>query len=299
MGAKINKSGILILISLISSFFIVLPSCTETTGAKSGKKDIFSMDNLVAWCVVPFDAKKRGPEERAKMLDGLGFKRMAWDWRMEHLETLPDEIEALRKYDIELTGVWISLGSDSRNELLPSNHQIFDAIADAGVTTTYWVAVGDDFFTGTSDEERISEGARAIGMVHERARETDSRVALYNHMGWSGEPENQVRIIEKYGSDDVGIVYNFHHAHHRVDDFKQLLDIMMPYLYTVNLNGMRIDGTKIMDIGSGDLESSMIKTLLESDFEGTVGILDHVGSEDAEVVLRRNLEGLEKILNDI
>ena len=299
MEAKINKSGILILIYLISSFFIVLPSCTETIGAKSGKKDIFSRENLVAWCIVPFDAMNRGPEERAKMLDELGFKKMAWDWRMEHLETLPDEIEVLRKHDIELTGVWISIGSDSRDELIPSNHQIFDAIADAGVKTTYWVAVGDDFFAGSSDEERISEGARAIGMVYERAQETASRVALYNHMGWFGEPENQVRIIEKFGRDDVGIVYNFHHAHHRVDDFKQLLDLMMPHLFTVNLNGMKIGGPKIMDVGSGDHEALMIKTLLESDFEGTVGILDHVGDEDAEKVLRRNLEGLEKILNEI
>ena len=54
-----------------------------------------------------------------------------------------------------------------------------------------------------------------------------------------------------------------------------------------------------MDVGSGDREALMIKTLLESDFEGTVGILDHAGDEDAEKVLRRNLEGLEKILNEI
>ena len=28
--------------------------------------------NLVAWCIVPFDTKKRGPEERAEMLERLG-----------------------------------------------------------------------------------------------------------------------------------------------------------------------------------------------------------------------------------
>ncbi|MFM8434591.1 MAG: sugar phosphate isomerase/epimerase, partial [Planctomycetia bacterium] len=35
---------------------------------------LFRRDNLVAWCIVPFDAKKRGPEERAAMLEKLGFK---------------------------------------------------------------------------------------------------------------------------------------------------------------------------------------------------------------------------------
>ncbi len=34
-------------------------------------KDIFAHDNRVAWCIVPFDAKKRGPEERAAMLANL------------------------------------------------------------------------------------------------------------------------------------------------------------------------------------------------------------------------------------
>ena len=36
---------------------------------------------LVPWCIVPFDASKRNPEERAKMLVRLGLKRSAYDWR--------------------------------------------------------------------------------------------------------------------------------------------------------------------------------------------------------------------------
>ena len=37
---------------------------------------LFERDNLAAWCIVPFDAKKRGPEERAAMLERLGFKHV-------------------------------------------------------------------------------------------------------------------------------------------------------------------------------------------------------------------------------
>ena len=54
-------------------------------------------DNLVAWCIVPFDAKKRGPEERAAMLERLGFKHFAYDWRAEHIPTFDAEIEALEE----------------------------------------------------------------------------------------------------------------------------------------------------------------------------------------------------------
>ncbi len=40
---------------------------------------IFARDNLVAWCIVPFDGKKRGPAERAKMIADLGLHRVAYD----------------------------------------------------------------------------------------------------------------------------------------------------------------------------------------------------------------------------
>ena len=33
---------------------------------------IFQRDQLVAWCIVPFDGKKRGPVERAEMLARIG-----------------------------------------------------------------------------------------------------------------------------------------------------------------------------------------------------------------------------------
>ena len=42
---------------------------------------------------MPFDSKKRGPEERAAMLERLGFKRFAYDWRTEHIPTFDAEIE--------------------------------------------------------------------------------------------------------------------------------------------------------------------------------------------------------------
>src|SRR5689334_19825160 len=67
---------------------------------------LFDRSNLVAWCIVPFDAKKRGPEERAEMLDRLELRRFAYDWRAEHLPQLEAELAALKKHGIELTAVW-------------------------------------------------------------------------------------------------------------------------------------------------------------------------------------------------
>src|SRR5439155_11909566 len=46
----------------------------EARGSATRGYDLLARSNLVAWCIVPFDARKRGPEDRAAMLEKLGFK---------------------------------------------------------------------------------------------------------------------------------------------------------------------------------------------------------------------------------
>src|SRR5207249_9986872 len=70
--------------------------------AAAAAKGLFSRDNLVAWCIVPFDRKKRAPEDRAAMLERLGFRHFAYDWRAEHIPTFDAEIAALRRHGIAL-----------------------------------------------------------------------------------------------------------------------------------------------------------------------------------------------------
>src|ERR1043165_3211744 len=67
---------------------------------------LFARSNLVAWCIVPFDAKKRGPEERAQMLERLGIHPFAYYWRSEHTPTFEEEIETCRKHNIEIMAWW-------------------------------------------------------------------------------------------------------------------------------------------------------------------------------------------------
>ena len=57
-------------------------------------------ENLVPWCIVPFDASKRSPEERTKMLVRLGLKRSAYDWRAQHVPEFEEEILQYQKHGI-------------------------------------------------------------------------------------------------------------------------------------------------------------------------------------------------------
>lgn len=283
-------------ISLI--FLIPLLSCSKGKSTV-GNTSLFNKENLVAWCVVPFDSVKRTPVQRADMLDDLGFQQFAYDWRLEHVPTFADEIRALKERGIKLTSVWIWVDTDTGKIFDDATEKLLDIIKQNNVKTDLWVGFSNKHFDGLTDEAKLEKAAASVSYIENRAKELGCTVSLYNHGDWFGEPLNQIRIIEKMGSKDVGIVYNFHHAHLQVNEFPMLLSKMLPYLRTVNLNGMKVEGPKILTIGEGDKETAMLKTLKDSGYSGSIGIICHIETEDAKVVLERNLNGLKSLLKQM
>ncbi|MEX2233683.1 MAG: xylose isomerase [Cyclobacteriaceae bacterium] len=267
---------------------------------KKNDAPLFSKQNLVAWCIVPFDKMKRTPGERAEMLKDLGITQLAYDWREEHLPTMEEEIQTLKKNGIKLKSVWFWINGGSSGEILDeSNNFILQTLKENGVKTELWVSFNDRVFADVPDTEKLQKAVAAIDLINKKAREIGCSVHLYNHGSWFGEPQNQVRIIQTLGAKDIGMVYNFHHARHQVKDFPKLLNLMKPYLSTVNINGMKTDGPMILTIGLGDSELGMLQQLKDSGYKGTIGVLSHVDDEDAKVVLARNIEGLKKLLKEM
>jgi sugar phosphate isomerase/epimerase len=277
---------------------LIIFSCSPGEKNTANSK-LFTKDNLIAWCVVPFDSAERTPEERAQMLEDLGFKKFAYDWRLKHLPTFGAEINALKKHGIELTSVWLWIDTDSTEIFDEANKQLMEIIKQNNVKTDFWVGFGNKHFEGLSDEAKLEKAMASVSYIQNRAKELGCTISLYNHGDWFGEPENQVRIIEKMGAKDVGIVYNFHHAHTQIKEFPRLLQKMLPYLNTVNLNGMKVEGPKILTIGEGDQELGMLNILRETGYAGSLGILCHIETEDARVVLERNLTGLRSLLSEM
>jgi sugar phosphate isomerase/epimerase len=278
-------------------FLFLTVYCAPVTKQDDTRTMIFDRENLIAWCIVPFDAAGRNSQQRALMLNKLGLTRMAWDWRMEHIPLLEEEINTLSEHNIELSAVWFWINNDVVNGLHPEHEQILETLLRTNTQTTLWVSFPDNFFGNGTDDEKVEKAARNLVVINDRAMEAGCRVALYNHMDWFGEPENQVRIIETIGSDNIGIVYNFHHGHHQIDRFGELLQVMMPYLWTININGMNVNGPKILDVGKGEYDTQMIRAIISSGYSGSIGIIGHTDGEDIEPVLERNLQGLEEILN--
>jgi hypothetical protein len=253
--------------------------------------ELFRRDNLYAWCIVPFDAQKRGPEERAAMLERLGFKAFAYDYRAEHIPTFDAEIEALHKHHIRLLAWWFPtvLNDEARH--------ILAVLKRHNVRTQLWV-MGGGAPTASAEEQRrrIATEADRIRPIAEAAEKIGCQVGLYNHGGWFGEPENQLAILNTLHMPNVGIVYNLHHGHEHLRRFPELLAQMKPHLLALCLNGMDPDGEKngrqILPIGAGKLDLHLLHIIRDSDWRGPIGILNHT-SLDAEARLRDNLEGLD------
>ena len=278
---------------LLASMALARPASQAAALPSEG---LFARTNLVAWCIVPFDSKRRGPEERAAMLEALGVRRLAYDWRAEHIPTFDAEVEALNRHGIELTAWWFpaALNDEARAILAClERHRLHPQL---------WVTLGTE---PEPDPDRLAvkmdEAFATLSGICEAAARVGSTVGLYNHLGWFGEPVHQVNLMDRLcaaGHTNVGAVYNFHHAHDQMDRLGQTLALLQPHLLAVNLNGMvrggDRTGRKIVPLGQGDEELRMLRQLVASGWRGPVGILGHT-DEDAEVKLRKELDGIAKL----
>lgn len=246
--------------------------------------DIFDPQNLAAWCIVPFDAKKRSPEERAAMVAKMGLRKVAYDWRQEHVPEFEREILAYQKNGIEMFAFW------------GAHDEAFRLFAKYKMHPQLWIMLK---VAGDTDEAKVKSAAEALLPLLERAKKLGSQVGIYNHGGWGGEPENMIAVCEflkkNHGTDNIGIVYNLHHGHSHLDRLPKVLDAMKPWLLCLNLNGMDIagdtKGRKILPLGVGTQDVTVLRQIRASGYNGPIGILNHT-NEDAEGRLLDNLDGL-------
>jgi hypothetical protein len=256
--------------------------------------DVFAPANRVAWCIVPFDAKKRGPAERVEMLQRLGFTKYAYDWRVEHLPTFGTEVGLLKKAGITLQAVWFPAGVGKDGE------ELLRVLQAHNVKTQLWVMLPQPD-AKLSQDEKVKAVAEQVKTLAQRAAKDGHKLGLYNHGGWTGEPDNLVAVVRACRETNVGVVYNLHHGHDHLAKFADHLKAMLPHLLCLNLNGMKADGEKvgqkILCIGEGNDDAKLLKVIKDSGYAGPVGVLGHT-DHDVEDRLADNLNGLDCLLSD-
>ncbi len=145
----------------------------------------------MAWCIVPFDSKKRGPEERAAMLQRLGFKRFAYDWRAEHIPTFDAEIEALKKHGVALDAFWVAPG-----ELNKESRLILDVLKRHGIKAQLWVLLdfGPDKVSGAEQDRRSRRPRRSSARWPRRPTRLGARLDSTTTAAGSANPRTRWRL---------------------------------------------------------------------------------------------------------
>ncbi len=284
----------LIALLALSAFAQSTSPPADTKAAKP--PGLFDRQNLTAWCVVPFDARKRGPEQRADMLQRLGFKNFAYDWRPKDVPTFDAEVEAVNKHGLKLVAWWFPTDAGD-----PMARIILEVIKRHDIHPQLWVmGSGSPTRTEAEQRQRTDQEAERIRKIVELATPYGCPVELYNHNGWFGQPDNEVAVIERLkqkGVTGVGMVYNFSHGHGDVADFPAIWKRMQPYVVAVNVTGMVRSG-RLIPPSQGDHELEMLRTIQQSGWRGPVGLIAEQGG-DAEVTLGNNLRGLDWLRQEL
>ena len=189
---------------------------------------------------------------------------MAYDWRTQHVKEFEEEILQCKNT------VWnfLPFGKGMRRHSDCSKN--IKSIRRFGIP---YVALKPIV------RRLVAAAAQTMLPLVQRTKELGCELGLYNHGGWGGDPANLVAVCQylrkHHNAKHVGIVYNLHHGHGHIADWEKSLQ-MKPYLLCLNLNGMN-DGAepKILQLGRGQHEATMITAIRKSGYAGPIGILDH------------------------
>jgi hypothetical protein len=259
--------------------------------------DLWARENLVPWCNVAYDAKKRDSVARAAMLEQVGLRRLAYDWRAEQVASLDEEGVVMKQHRIELFAWWFPTKFEGNARKIP------DMIGRHQIHPQLWVTGGGEPTKSDAEEPaRVVSEVKRIRLMADEAARLGCQAGRSNHGGWLGEPENQMEVLaglRAEGVKNVGLVYNFHHGHDPVSRFAWMWPRIQAAVLAVSLNGMaavpgRGEG-KILPLSEGVHDLAMMRITGARGWRGYMRILNHRTEVDAEVGLRRNLAGSEKL----
>jgi hypothetical protein len=273
-------------------------------GNATPRGTLFARQNLIAWCVIPFDSMHRTPLELAQMLKRLGIGRIGIDWRAQDIPHFDSEIDTLRNNHIIIQSFWLRGNMYPERKVPPSPDGDLEVVLATlkrnHLRTQIWDPFdADEEFMSLSEPARLTRATEAVRYLATRAQEINCSVAIYSHGGWMGEPENELKVVGKAGMPNVGIVYDYEHARPQMDRFAAFFPKLVPHLWAVILNGMQEGGPDFITVGDGDRDLGMLKVIRDSGYSGPIGIMNHDEKRDAEVGLRLNMEGLKKMLRQM
>ncbi len=282
-------------------FLILLGSILYLTACDHKPSSTINVEEIVPWCIIGFDTEERTPSERIDMLQNLGIKKYGYNRGKADFTSMKEEFQLADEKGMEITSIflWLNPKRDSLEKLSPANQDLLHNLRDSPHKPAIWVSFSESYFKDLDQQQSINLSIEYLTYIKKEAEKLGLPMAIYNHNGWFGNPHNQLAILEQMGQSDITMVYNFHHAQEYVNDFSDIAKQITPHLSFVNLNGVKKEGPQIITLGEGEHELDMITKLVDAGYKGEWGILGHIKTEDVEVVLKRNLAGLQKLNREL
>jgi len=139
---------------LLLCIFKFLDVSAGTRREMDESNGIWSRDNLIAWEIASADTKKRGSEERARLLNAYGIKRYAYlatrdpfgDDRANVSQLdINNEIEAMQRHGIEISAwyFWVNMEDPAKD---PNVRAALEAFKRYRIQPQIWVS---ESFAGT------------------------------------------------------------------------------------------------------------------------------------------------------
>lgn len=208
---------------------------------------------------------------------------------------IPAMLAAHRANGLKPLGIYTGMNlSDATPGYDPGLPQAIDQLKGSGALIT---------FTVQGKHEKGDEIASAvIREVADLAARAGLRVALYPHYGfYVARIEDALRIREKTGRKNVGIIFNLCHWLRSGDEanLEMRLRQAMPHLLMVSINGSDHQGDwdrliQTLDRGQFDV-AAFLKKLDAAGYQGPVGLQCYNVPGDREENLRRSMAAWKRM----
>ena len=260
----------------------------DTSKEKGLVNPLFAMDTI-------FGAPGRcvlSAKEQAEMVKELGYAGISYCGGAKGLSELLEELD---KNGLAVFPPYCGVNLDpDKQKYDPELKEIIKLLQ--GRDTAIWI-----FIISREYERSSAEGdPRAVEILREiadMAQEAGVRIALYPHTGfWLERVEDAVRVAKKVDRENVGVTFNLCHWL-RVDgtNMKARLELAMPYLFMVTINGADSEGTdwdrliQTLDRGSFD-NHEFLKMLKELGYTGPIGFQGYGIKGDPYENLKRSMD---------
>ena len=282
MKGRISFGGVLLLLLVCCLFSC---SCGGVAG-KGLTNEFFAMDTGT------IDANHISAAAQVQMVKELGYAGIAyWEGNPKRgSDGLPEMLGELDKAELKIYplyfGAWLDKDKPKYEAGLPEAIKMLK-----GREAMVWLHIMSKEYEKSSPEgdERAVEIIREVA---DMADEAGVKVALYPHVNeWLETVGDALRVVKKVERENVGLSFNLFH-HLRVvgaEDIDEMLESVMPHLFTVTINGSSEKGTiETLDKGSYDV-CGLLGKLKKLGYEGPVGLQGWAIKGDVHENLRRSM----------